>query len=81
MPETKVELFKIVELCFTRHDWINIFVSGGWDESANVVRWCRRCGSVKVDLDFDNRTRNGQMRVSQLCQAFVPPKLVANQSS
>lgn len=25
-----------------------------------VVRWCKVCGSVVVDIDYDNRTNPGQ---------------------
>jgi valyl-tRNA synthetase len=35
----------------TRHDWLN--------ETEQVVRWCKYCGSIVVDLDIDNRTYPG----------------------
>lgn len=28
------------------------------DNGENVVRWCKDCGSVVVDIDVDNRTVN-----------------------
>jgi len=39
-----------------------------------VVRWCRNCGSVVVDLDYDNRTRPGGVR------AMVEPEIWKKQS-
>ena len=32
-----------------------------WDESYKVVRWCRECGSVVVDEEFDGRTYPGRI--------------------
>lgn len=32
--------------------------AGGPDEEM-VVRWCKICGGVVVDLDYDNRTKSG----------------------
>ena len=29
--------------------------------SEEVVRWCRNCGSIVVDVDFDGRTNPGQV--------------------
>lgn len=32
-----------------------------WDESEEVVRWCKVCGCIVVDLDYDNRTNAGSI--------------------
>lgn len=39
----------------TNHDLIEIFRSGYDNEENYVVRWCTYCGSVCVDLDYDDR--------------------------
>jgi len=43
---------KLVEIYRSRH------AMGGADD---VVRWCEVCGSIVVDIDFDNRTNPGQV--------------------
>jgi hypothetical protein len=40
------------------HDLQVIWTSGG-RMVEEVVRWCRGCGAVVVDLDMDNRTHPG----------------------
>lgn len=42
------------------HDWIVIY-SSGEDVEEEVVRWCQECGSIVVDLDYDERTNPGQI--------------------
>ena len=45
------------------HDLIIIFCSV-YDYIGNieaVVRWCKTCGAVVVDADFDNRTKPGDI--------------------
>lgn len=32
-----------------------------WDGSYKVVRWCRECGSIVIDEEFDNRTYPGRV--------------------
>lgn len=39
-------------------------INRGWHAmggSEEVVRWCEVCGSVVVDVDYDNRTNAGQV--------------------
>jgi len=36
------------------HDLVEILRSSGY-ETDEVVRWCRVCGAVVVDLEVDNR--------------------------
>lgn len=51
-----------------RHDLIDIYYRGTSDEE-DVVRWCRKCGAIVVDVDVDNRTSPGAimpMRVPQM---------------
>ena len=41
------------------HDLVDImFKNMGFDEDA-VVRWCKYCGAIVVDSDFDSRTNPG----------------------
>lgn len=50
---------EITERCYKgNHEFEKIFESGNEMES-RVVRWCKRCGSVVVDIDFDGRTHPG----------------------
>lgn len=52
----------------TTHDLI-IVTESGPSHHREVVRWCRKCGAIVVDLDFDNRTKPGhymKMRIPQL---------------
>lgn len=42
-----------------------------------VVRWCINCGSVVVDIDFDNRTNPGQimkMRIPKIMKVAISSK-------
>ena len=34
-------------------------LSTGPDQDCTVVRWCRTCGAIVVDTDFDGRTNPG----------------------
>ena len=49
---------KIDECKDGKHDLIVIYSAGDGMES-NVVRWCRECGSVVVDVDSDGQTYPG----------------------
>lgn len=42
------------------HDLIKIYVDAKWD-SDNVVRWCKNCGGIVVDVDYDGRTHPGRI--------------------
>lgn len=55
----KETMDRIVDRCYRgNHDFVEIFESGTEMES-RVVRWCKTCGSVVVDIDFDGRTHPG----------------------
>lgn len=41
------------------HDLIEIHRTYHTYDEEQVVRWCRVCGSVVVDVDIDGRTRAG----------------------
>jgi hypothetical protein len=52
------------------HDLVGLMFGGTSDE-AEVVRWCRNCGAVVIDLEYDGRTAAGaimKMRVPTLTQ-------------
>jgi hypothetical protein len=53
---------KNLEQCFKgKHDLIVVYrICRPYDEE-EVVRWCRNCGSIVVDLDVDNRTHPGRI--------------------
>ncbi len=59
----------IMERCKPgKHSLVVILSVNNWDCS-EVVRWCRVCGSVVVDIDVDNRTQPGRimkMRTPQI---------------
>lgn len=44
---------------FSNHDLIKIYETGN-DMATDVVRWCKICGAIVVDVDFDGRTNPGQ---------------------
>ncbi len=44
------------------HDLIEIQASRhSWDESYKVVKWCKICGAVVIDLEYDGRINPGQI--------------------
>jgi hypothetical protein len=45
---------------------LDVILRSGPASEEHVARWCKLCGAVVVDLDFDNRTKPGavmKMRV------------------
>ncbi len=49
------------------HDLIEIFGASSLNPiDETVVRWCKNCGGVVVDQDFDGRTNPGEFRKMQL---------------
>ena len=40
------------------HSLIEILRDRGWD-CESVARWCKVCGAVVVDIDYDGRTNPG----------------------
>lgn len=48
--------------CKTGKHKLKVIYEGHADTlSTEVVRWCVKCGSVVVDLDYDGRTNPGQI--------------------
>ena len=47
-----------------RHDLIVVYTHHTGIE-AEVVRWCRVCGGVAVDTDYDGRTQPGDVMPMQ----------------
>jgi DNA polymerase len=44
-----------------KHDLIVICIAQETAYEENVVRWCKNCGAIVVDTDFDNRTKPGDI--------------------
>lgn len=70
-----LKLLETLESCLAgKHDLVEILeVNAGFD-TTHVVRWCRDCGSVVVDVDHDNRTQPGyvmQMRSPESIKTFI----------
>ena len=42
------------------HDLKKIYEDGG-DMESSVVRWCIDCGSITIDVDYDGRTKPGEI--------------------
>jgi len=42
-----------------KHKLIFIHGKSHWDESESTVRWCKNCGAIVIDRDYDNRTIPG----------------------
>lgn len=56
------------------HDLIEIHRTYHTYDEEQVVRWCRVCGSVVVDVDIDGRTMAGsilQMISPKISKVFV----------
>lgn len=52
-----------------------------YDEWA-VVRWCKFCGAVAVDIDVDNRTHPGEIRQMKFPDiAYEYSKLLKNETN
>ncbi len=56
----KTALELLLECHKGMHKFEEIYRHGNSMEE-NVTRWCRVCGSVVVDVDYDNRTNSGQI--------------------
>lgn len=41
------------------HDLVDIASHSHWDGESMEVRWCRHCGSVVIDRDYDGRVQPG----------------------
>ncbi len=46
-----------------------------WDESEQVVRWCKYCGCIRVDLDYDGRSQQGRIMTIKFPQILTDEKL------
>lgn len=78
VPST-IELIKLIKTAMKEcpkgnHDLVDIYsYSNGFGESEEV-RWCRKCGSVVIDLEYDGRVQPGRImtmespQVSKLAQ-------------
>jgi hypothetical protein len=51
------------------HNWKEIYRYGYEDEEQPVVRWCRDCGAIVVDVDYDGRTYPGR-----IMKTIIPTK-------
>lgn len=57
----------LMEVLSSRHSW---------DESEQVARWCKDCGAIVVDLDYDGRTQPGR-----IMKMRFPQKVYENQNA
>ncbi len=46
-------------MCKSGQHNLVIINSNGCDNEEKVVRWCKDCGAIVVDLDYDGRTNPG----------------------
>ncbi len=46
-------------MCDGRNHNLRTIMKTGQPEEQKVVRWCKDCGSVVVDMDVDGRTSAG----------------------
>jgi hypothetical protein len=42
------------------HPLVDIYIDGYEDAPGYAVRWCEVCGSIVIDVDYDNRTFAGR---------------------
>ena len=60
-----------IENCLNKqHDLVEIYVDGYVDEPCSVVRWCRECGAVVVDKDYDGRVFAGNVMKMKIPKTF-----------
>ncbi len=48
-------------VCGSNHDLVEIHRSGYENHEQEVVRWCKDCGAVVVDGEYDNRVYPGKI--------------------
>ncbi|MDF2879673.1 MAG: hypothetical protein K0R54_230 [Clostridiaceae bacterium] len=60
-----------IELCKGNHKLVSIYTDGRYSECA-VVRWCKVCGAIVIDVDADGRTYPGRLMEMKL------PKIAQN---
>ena len=46
-----------------------------WDDSEQVVRWCKYCGAIVADMELDCRTSPGWIMPMRLPQILTDEKL------
>ena len=49
-----------------KHNLINIFTSSISRDEFKVVRWCKDCGAIVIDVDVDGRTFAGNIMKMRL---------------
>jgi hypothetical protein len=60
-----------IENCLNKkHDLVEIYVDGYEDHPCTVVRWCKECGAVVVDTDYDGRTKPGDIMKMRTPRTF-----------
>lgn len=55
----------------SKDDLIVVFTTGP-EMSETVIRWCKKCGAVVGDIDFDGRTNPGQVFEMKHCVNSKP---------
>lgn len=45
---------------------LEVIYCGGHEMEERVVRWCRVCGAVVIDIDIDGRTAPGEYMAMRL---------------
>lgn len=53
------------------HNFV-IIDSHGCDNETKVVRWCKDCGGIAVDLDYDGRTNPGHYMTMKFPKIIKP---------
>jgi len=57
------------------HDLIVIDAAQhGWDGTSRVVKWCKLCGAVVIDLHMDNQIKPGYYMEMKYPQEIWKPK-------
>lgn len=49
-----------------KHNFIDIFTRYIGEDEYKVVRWCKDCGAIVIDLDVDGRTYAGYFLKCQI---------------
>lgn len=61
---------KFKECQNANHTLVDIYWNGN-EMDQDVVRWCKICGAIVVDRDYDGRTNPGQVKKMQFPLNFL----------
>lgn len=46
----------------------------GGDSECTTIRWCKKCGGISIDIDFDGRTNAGYVMPMKFPIGIIPER-------